>query len=185
MTDSDAHDSPKQQQETTPSGSSGLGSVVNRIAVAMEREIMPGDVAALRRIDPNDPSCPAFWRMVVNHLVPTGAIPQDGPGRDEIERRWASILGGMALMQSLHRPGRRLGKALAAAGLAELRFVRLLRARDRQLFHEVQTTARYLASKAEPVDWADLARLVLTRNQRTAESVRRGIARDYYSALKS
>lgn len=185
MTDPEVHEAPQQDQGPTTPVSSGLGGIVNRIAGAMERETTPGDVAALRRIDPHDPSCPAFWRMVVNHLVPAGAIPVDGHGRDEIERRWASILGGMALMQGLHRPGRRLGKALAAADFSELRFVRLLRAQDGQLLREVRTLARYLASKAEPVDWADLARLVITRNRRTAESVRRGIARDYYSAQKS
>ena len=88
-------------------------------------------------------------------------------------------------MHGLHVPGRRLGRALAAAGLSELRFVRLLRARERQLLSEVRTAARYLAARAEPVDWVDFARLVLSHDTKRAESVRRGIARDYYSAQEA
>jgi CRISPR type I-E-associated protein CasB/Cse2 len=171
------------QEPASPAHS--LGKTINRIAAALQREVPPGDVAALRRLVPDDPSSPAFWRMVVNYLGPTGAIPDGGPARDEVERQWAAILGGMAVMQGLHQPGRRLGKALAASDLSELRFVRLLRAQDRQLLREVRTTARFLASKAEAVDWSDLARLVLTRDPDKAERVRRSFARDYYSAQKS
>jgi len=46
----------------------------------------------------------------------------------------------------------------------------------------VRTVARFLASRAEPVDWTDLARLILTREAQTSEAVRRQVARDYYSA---
>ena len=100
---------------------------------------------------------------------------------DEAERRWGVVLGGLAILGSLHRPGCRLGTALAHSGYAEARFVKLLRARGSQLLTEVLSAFRFLAAKASPVDATDLARLVLVTSPEKEESIRRQIARDYYA----
>jgi len=162
-----------------------LESVVNQIAYAMRHTLGRGDVAELRRLHPKDPSAPAFWKIAASYLAPARMLPRGGQLLDEAERRWASILSAMAQTAGLHRPGRRLGNALAAAGFSELRFVRLLRARDKPLFQNVRTAAGYLAAKAEPLDCADIAYLVLSDGRPHSEAVRRRIARDYYGSMKT
>ena len=159
-----------------------LRSVVGQLAHAVGSTLGPGDVAALRRLDPADPACPAFFKVAAAFLVPAGLLPAGGEARDEAERRWASVLSGLAIHE-MHAPDRRLGQALAAAGFSELRFVRLLRAHDSGLRDEVRTTARFLASKAERADWTEMAQLVLSDGHDHAEAVRRRIARDFYANL--
>lgn len=166
------------QQQPSAGEESTLASRINRLARAI-RDMPPGDIAALRRITPDDPAAPAFWKVAAAHL--DGALPRaDGPERDERERRWASILSGMAMTTGLHTPRRKAGEALAEAGYSELRFERLLRASGEQLFQEVRSAARFLASKAMELDWTDLAALVLSADGPGAEQVRRGLARSFY-----
>ncbi len=154
-----------------------LRSLVNRLAHALARELPPGDLAALRRSSPEAPSA-AFWKVAASLLGE--ALPEGGAARDEAERSWAAILAGMALTEGLHRPGRRAGAALAEAGYSELRFERLLRARGSQLLAALRGAAQYLASKAVPLDWSDLAGLVLSEGGPSEEQTRRGLARSYY-----
>ena len=160
---------------------SDLAGIVNRIAASIERELSPGDVADLRRLSPGDPSAPAFWRMAGTLLA--DELRGEGSARSESERRWAAILSGMASTRGLHRPGRRAGEALAEAGYSELRFVRLLRARDVQLLGELRGAARYLDAKAVAFDWRDLVLLVLSEGRTDEEEVRRRIARSYFQQL--
>ena len=70
------------------------------------------------------------------------------------------ILSGMAAMAPRpHRQGFLLGRALAQADLSEARFLRLLKA-DGPVFEDlVRRLTRFLAVKAEPVDWVELAQL--------------------------
>lgn len=159
---------------------SDLSSLVGRLAHAIDRELSPGDVAALRRFDADDPGGPAFWKLAATVLPDAVG---EGPGAEELERRWAAIACGMALTSGQHAPGRAAGEALADAGFAELRFVRLLRAHGDPLLHALRTTARFLASKAIPLDWRDLAALVLSDGRSDEERVRRRIARSYYGQL--
>ncbi len=158
--------------------------VVNQIAYAIGGALGTGDVAELRRLHPKDPSAPAFWKVAALYLTPSGMLPSAGQRLDDAERRWASILNAMAQLAGLHRPARRLGHALAAGKFSELRFVRLLRAHDKTLFDNVRTAAGYLAAKAEHVDCADIAQLVLSDGRSHSEAVRRRIARDYYGSMK-
>ncbi len=159
-----------------------LPTLINRIAVDIEKALGAGDVADLRRLRPQDVGRPAFWRMVASRLEPAGALPAGGAALDEAERRWAVLLAGMAEMQGLHRPGVRLGRALFEANVAELRLVRLLRAHDDALADAVRVTVHQLTHAAQPVDRTDLAWLVLSDSLSNEESVRRRIARDYYGA---
>jgi CRISPR type I-E-associated protein CasB/Cse2 len=87
-------------------------------------------------------------------------------------RRWACSTAS----------GKRLGRALAEADLSEQRFLKLLRAQDRGLLDAVRTVTHYLSTKAVPVDCSDIALLILSDGRSDEDSVRRSIARDYYSA---
>lgn len=159
-----------------------LGSIVGAVAVSMDRVLPPGDVAALRRLRPGDADCAAFWKLLATHL--TGELPAGGAPRDEAERRWAVILQALARMRGLHAPGLRLGRTLAAAGLAEARVLRLLRARHEALADAVRVTAHFLANGAVPSDQAEMAALILSDGRTDEESVRRRIARDFYAQME-
>ena len=174
------------QSKTEGSSTTGssLRSTVGSIAVAIDKSLSPGDVAELRRLRAEDPSCPAFWRIAASQLEPNGFLYRTGPTRDDQERRWAAILAGMARTAGMHRSGRGLGYALASAGYSELRFSRLLRAHGDQLLDQVRALAGFLASKAIEADWTDVAALVLSDDLEHAEAVRRRIARQFYSHRK-
>ena len=159
-----------------PTGSkTSVTSIVNRIAGSLGRDIGAGDLAALRRLDPEDPASPEFWRIMAAY-VPSDTLPQGDPWLAQAERRWAIVLNALAILAGLHERTVPLGVALAGARYSELRFVRLLRARDAALADHVRSAARYLAAKGQGANCADLARLVFSES----ESVRRKIARDYY-----
>jgi CRISPR system Cascade subunit CasB len=155
-----------------------LATTIGRLAHAIDELLPPGDVAELRRLAPHDPGCPAFFKLVAS-VLPDGTLPRDGARRDEAERHWAVVFSCLATLRGLHRPGRRLGHALAYAEVSELRVVRLLRARGEALLDAVAVIARTLAVKGEAVDAAELARLLL--DEQHAEQVRRRIARDYFA----
>lgn len=157
-----------------------LRAVVGRIVHVLEKQLSPGDVAALRRLDPDDPTAPAFFKAAA--AVLDDVLPTREDTRADAERRWAVILCAMALTNGIHRFGRPLGAALAAAGFPELRLTRLLRARGDQVSPTVRAAAQFLASKAEPFDPVDLARVVLSEGRTDEEKVRRAVARSYFAA---
>ena len=160
----------------------GLPATINRIAAALRHAGAAGDRASLRRLQPNDPSSPAYWRFLDAYVEDAGFLPAGGERRHDVEVCWAAILAAIAQLAELHRPGRALGDALAAADFAELRLVRLLRAREHALLENVRLTARFLAAKGEYVDCTDFARLVLSSGGRNEETVRRDIARAFYAS---
>jgi CRISPR system Cascade subunit CasB len=163
-----------------PTADRSLRQVISRLAVAMDRELSPGTVAALRKLDPSSFGNPAFWHVVTQYLG--DQLPAGGEGRDAAERRWAAVLCGMATTAGLNRPGRSAGEALADAGYSELRFDRLLRATGDRLHVGLRAAGHFLASKGEHADWTDLARLALTEGSERTESARRTLARTYYRA---
>ncbi len=167
--------------EGTPAASrDGLASVIGRLAHAVDEVLPPGDVAELRRLAPHDPASPTFFKLVAS-VLPEGTLPRDGARRDEAERHWAVIFSCLATLRGLHRPGRRLGHALADAEISELRVVRLLRARGEALLDATSVIARTLAVRGEAVDFTEIARLLL--DEPHAEQVRRRIARDYFAKI--
>ncbi len=164
--------------ETVPERAPRLRAVVNSIAAVLSKSVSPGDLADLRRINSDEPASPAFWRIVTSFL---GAyVPGAGTARDEEESRWASILSAMAVLEGLHLAEVPLGRALAAAGLSETRFVRLLRARGPALRKQLRELARFMAAKAAAADQADLADLVLSDGRARQGAVRRAISRAFY-----
>ncbi|NLI77824.1 MAG: type I-E CRISPR-associated protein Cse2/CasB [Candidatus Riflebacteria bacterium] len=158
-----------------------LADTVNLIAHALVTYVGAGEVAALRRLTPDRPGVPAFYRVAARFLEPAGSLAGEGPARDLQEKRWACILNGLALLGGFHRPGQALGEALAEAGFSELRLVRLLGAQGPCLWDAVRGVARYLAAKGRPADWSEAAALVLGEEAAWGDAVRRRIARRYYS----
>jgi CRISPR type I-E-associated protein CasB/Cse2 len=169
---------PENDSRAANGAAPDLRTVVNRAAHAVDRALSPGDVAALRRLDAEDPSAPAFFKAAAQLLE--GVLADRDPARSQDERRWAAILSALAVAKGLHRPGRPLGAALAAGGFAELRLTRLLRARGDQVFPAVRGAAQFLAAKAEPFDALHLALLVLSEGRADEEKVRRDVARSFY-----
>ncbi len=155
-----------------------LASTVGSIATAIAKVLSPGDVAALRRLVPDDAACAAYWRLLALH---PGLVPDAGAGRDKIEHRWACILQAMATMAGLHNPSIPLGRAMAEADVAEQRLLRLLRASDSSLVDAVRVTAHHLAQKAVTSNHLELAQLVLSDGGPNEDAVRRRVARSYYA----
>jgi CRISPR type I-E-associated protein CasB/Cse2 len=160
------------------STTSALGKVLDLVVKGFRQgTIGSGARAELRRGTLGT----AFWRIALDYLEPAGALPDPGaPWRTEAEDRWCEVLSGLARTYSLHRAGRRLGTALANAGLSEARLMRLLRATASELGSEVRSVVHRLASVGEPFDWSQLARLTLYSESDSTEALRRAIARDYY-----
>lgn len=169
------------QSQAAESAQPTVRSVVGRIAHAIEHQLPTGDVAELRRVSADEPYTPALWKLLLSSDIPESWLA--GPDRDEKERRWAALFMGMAIVAGLHEPAVPLGRALAEAGWSELRFVRLMRGRGDGLFKQVRRVARYLNSKSQPADWADVAQLLLNQQGEWAEKHRRRISRHYYRAL--
>lgn len=137
------------------------------------RHAEPGALAALRRLDPESPP-PAFFRLTVDLL--DASSPASGGVRDALETRWAVVARELARAGDVLLAPVRLGEALARAGVAEMRVLRLLEARDAQLYDVLRTVVHQLVSKGQPFDPRQLAKLVV----RGDEHIRRAIARDFY-----
>ena len=139
---------------------------------ARETHLDPGDLADLRRISPDSPLPAAFWHVWARHLVDAGVATP--------ERPWSLALRAMAVLAGLHQPTRPLGEALAHSKLSDMRFTRLLRAREDQVAHEVRSIAAWLKSHGESCDLSDIAMLLLRPDD---ENLRHHIARSYYANL--
>ncbi len=150
--------------------------LIAKLSAALERA-EPGTVAALRRADPTSPP-PAFYRLATavldEHLAQAA---ESGPLRDDLESRWTIIASAMASAQGF-LAAVPLGEALAKAGVAEMRFLRLLEAQASQLPELVRNVVHQLVQKGQPFDPNDLADLVLARDD--DRGPRRAIARSFY-----
>lgn len=166
--------SPSVQPVTAPSLAVRRDERVNRLALSIQYKLSSGDLAELRKLNPERPPS-AFWKLLVTHFD-QGEISAES----DDERRWAVIIAGMAQMQELHRPGCPTGRIMAEH-LHPQRFLRLLRMHDRALHHAVGVTARHLAAKGAAIDWSDLAWLVLSDGRDDEEIARRALAREYYA----
>ena len=155
-----------------------------RIAVRLtRRDITTGDIARLRRMNPDAPTEAAFWRVCKE----TG-IDQSGP---ELTRTWANIARMIATGTKVrekettgpHNGNIQLGTALAQAGYSEERLRTLLNAGPAEAPYLAERAARFLQAREEgQFNWNDAARLVLTghRTQDQRDYDRTKIARDYY-----
>lgn len=163
--------------------------IATRFAAAMARDdFRRGDLAELRRMDPDAPAAAAFWRLLAQ---------EDLLGNPTIERKWALILHGIALMtntadsRSAHAGMMRVGRALflggeenpASAFYSESRLNRLLSAHGPMLRTLLARMFRMIGER-QPFNWREMARLILNDGYREdlAENARRSIARAYYEA---
>lgn len=141
----------------------------------LARQERRGDLASLRRLDPDAPAAAAFFSIVVK------VAPEAGPCK---MRRYARLLQILALNPDALKPGP-LGAALAAAGVSEGRVLKLLAARGSALAGQLHLLARRLAN-AGALPYHQIAELVLEPDDSArAEDVRLRIARDYWRARDS
>lgn len=148
--------------------------MVARLRNALDRAD-PGTLATLRKLKANAPLPSAFYRLTVDVL--DDVLAEGGPVREEVERRYAVLVAAMANAQNF-LGSVPLGEALAKAGVAEMRLLRLLEANPEQLPDLVRTLVHQLVQKGQVFDPNDLANLLLAREEdRTSRS---HIARSFY-----
>ena len=174
--------STEAKEPSAPSAAKPKGKEARRRIVAALRGVLnpewadAGMLAALRRADPDLPPT-AFYRVATSILDEHLGV--SGASRDEKEAQWVIVASAMARAQGMlaRIP---LGQALATAGVAEMRFMRLLEAGPSQIAVMVRNVVHQLTQKGQPFDPDDLADLVLTVGTDGGRTVRRRIARDYY-----
>ena len=185
----DSTDGPPQESERGSWGDTAF-------ALAAEiagRNLSPGDRAELRRMDFDSPGPAVFWRLMAEH---------DLLGNLALERKWALILHGIALMtprndgdgaaRSSHDGSTSVGRALFLGGEAqrgkgfysESRLNRLLTARGDMLCTLLARTFRTLASAGVSFNWREMSQFILNEgyDEVAAERARRRIASEYYLA---
>lgn len=146
-----------------------LASEVRRL----EKQERRGDLAELRRMDPERPDAPAFFRMLVQHR------PHAGP---DFARRCARLVRLLALCPEALQAGS-LGEAMAKHGISEARVQKLLAARGEALAVQIALIARRLTQK-RALPYRELGELLLWDDDGdAADRARLKIARDYFSAL--
>ncbi len=171
----------------------GWGASAARLAHRIAREDFPrGDLAALRRMTPGAPAA-AYWRLMAE---------EDLLGSPAVERKWALILQGIAIMtptanrpgngRGAHDPGTPVGRALflgddparSSALYSEMRLNRLLSAHGPALHALLARMFRMLAAQGVSLDWREMARFILSDgyDEERGEEARRRIARAYYRA---
>lgn len=179
------------------------GEIAVRFAGRLSRpDFLRGDLAELRRMNPDEPDAAVFWQLLSRY---------DLLGSPAMESRWGLVLHGIALMTptagrempansdgyrpSAHNPTVPVGQALYQGGdpnrgerpfYSETRLNRLLTARD-EMFRALAARAfRMLGRVGQPFNWQDMANLILNegRDDPAAERIRRRIARSYYQAQR-
>ncbi|MYA01028.1 MAG: hypothetical protein F4Y35_04515 [Chloroflexi bacterium] len=153
-----------------------------------------GDLAGLRRMDPDEPGAAAYWRLMAEkNLLGSAAL----------ELKWALILHGIALMtpragdegdsRTAHEGYMPVGRALFLGGdanrpergyYAESRLNRLLTARGPMLRSLLARMFRMMAAADQPFNWREMARFILNEDydEERFEMARRRIASEYYQA---
>ena len=137
---------------------------------------------------PDNPRPAVFWKLLAdNDLLEYG---------DEVENKWALILHGIALMtpsntgegnaRTAHDGSMPVGRALSSIGYSELRFNRLLTARDEMLRTLLARMFRMMAAEDMRFNWRQMAQFILNDgyDEAAAELARRRIAREYYRAQR-
>lgn len=152
-----------------------------------------GDLAELRRMDPDEPDAAVVWRLLARY---------EQLGSPRVENKWALILHGIALMtptaagdgsgRSAHDGAVPVGRAIYSGGdsqrssayYSESRLNRLLTARGPILRTLLARMFRMAAAAGQPFNWREMAAFILNEgyDEEAAEQGRRRIAREYYRA---
>ena len=166
----------------------GIAGHISRLA-----EYRRGDLAELRRMKPDEPDAAVFWRLMAEY---------DLLGNPAVERKWAIILHGIALMtprnggdgnpRTAHDGSTPVGRALflgsesrrESGHYSEMRLNRLLTSRGPTLRTLLARMFRMLAADGVTFNWWEMSQLVLNEgfDEEAADLSRRRIARDYYQA---
>ena len=170
-----------------PDGRQSWGNIAVGYTGKMARaDFSRGDLAGLRRMDPDSARPGIFWKLLAeDNLLEHGQI---------VENKWALILHGIALMtptntgegaaRTAHEGAIPVGRALYSGGYSEMRFNRLLTAREDMLRTLLARMFRMMAAKDIFFNWREMAQFILNDgyDEEAAEQSRRRIARDYYRA---
>ena len=155
-----------------------------------------GDLAALRRLDPDRPDSQTFHNIVERYQLDTST--PDG------ERRWAWIVKNIAANtpppsarpphRTAHNPRLPLGRALHSAGepartssfLSDNRFNSMISTKGSQLLQGMEQAIALLGKHSIAIDWRQVARLVLAQNTDPAATSKEldQITADYYRAVR-
>lgn len=148
------------------------------------RDFPRGDLAELRRMKLGDLPPGAFWRIMAQRGL-LSAIENR-----EVERRWALVVHGIALMTPNAHDNTPIGRALFEGGESErknafyheLRLTRLLTARGAMLESLLTQLFRMMGNAGQPFNWQKMATLILSEesNPEKAEEIRADIAKSYY-----
>ena len=178
-----------------PTRTRSWGDIAVTFARDMARaDFRRGDLAELRRMNPDAPDAAVFWKLLAGQ-----DLLDRGP---TVEAKWSLILHGIALMtptitgegdaRTAHDGATPVGRALFLGGesqrtagfYSESRLNRLLTARGPMLRTLLARTFRMLATANASFNWREMAQLILNDgyNEEAAESARRRIAREYYRA---
>ena len=170
------------------------GDIAAKLALRMAQDdFQRGDLAELRRMNPDSVDSPVFLRLLVQ---------EDLFGPAEVEGRWALVLHGIALMtptgrddgsrRSAHDQSTPVGRALYLGGdetrttafYSEARLKRLLTSRGRMTRTLLARAFRMLAAANAPFSWREMANFIHDDgfNQQLAEQHRRRFAREYFRA---
>lgn len=177
-----------------PRESRSWGDIAVSFSGQMARaDFRRGDLAELRRMNPDSPDAAAFWKLLAQY---------DLIGSHALEGKWALILHGIALMTSTgdgnartahdgHNP---VGRALYLGGesqrtsalYSETRLNRLLTARGAMLRTLLARMFRMLAAANVSFNWWEMAMFILHDgyDKQAAEQARRRIARAYYDTAR-
>lgn len=157
-----------------------------------------GALADLRRMDPDSDDPAVLWRLLASRDLLDNS-------NTEVERKWALILHGIALMtrtagadsnsRSAHDRGTPVGRALylgsesarATAFYSETRFNRLLNAREDMLRVLLGRMFRMAAAGGVTFNWREMADFIRNADfgdGEAAERSRRRLARDYYQTQR-
>ena len=156
-----------------------------------------GDLAELRRMDPDEPDAAAFWRLMAQHDLLNSNVA--------LERKWGLIIHGIALMTPTNNGGDNsrtahdgympVGRALflgrdsqrGSAFYSEARLNRLLTSGGPMLRTLLSRMFRMLAATGVTFNWREMAQFILNEgyDHDAAEKGRRRIAREYYRAERS
>lgn len=173
-------------EPATQSADPTVKAPVERIAALLSQTTYPrGNLAALRRLQPEWPTTAAFWQALA-----FGGLDIEKLSESDL-RRWGTVVQALAVMSpSAHRRGVSVGRAFAEAGIKSGRVETLLAARGPAFRTLLRRLCRQLAGHAQPLDWRPLAELVLWEShsdwrEEAAEAHRFAIARAYYRHNKT
>ena len=141
-----------------------------------------GDLAELRRMNPEEPDSTAFYQL----MGARGLLRNEA-----LETKWAMIIHGIALMTpAAHHSGTPVGEALFEGGTpgrtsafySTLRLNRLLKSEGSVLVTLTKQLFLMMKATGQPFDWREMATFILSEgiDHETAEESRRSIARSYY-----